>query len=163
MNEDGKDGKKEKGTNPFRGKTRFQALAEKSVSIPEPSRKGLAMDDNELGKQLIAAAERMDTKHVKELVKQGAPVDYVETDTGLTAVHYAAGHGNWEMLDVLLATGKCNLLIRDKRGRLPSRLAAEFRGNMEQYERLADLEKEQGRKIGINPTMAGNKPIPGYE
>ena len=63
------------------------------------------------------------------------------------------------MVQSLLDTGECDLLIRNHDGRLLSTRVAEETGNQEWAAKIAELEMEQGRKKGIIPRIKGDVPI----
>lgn len=73
--------------------------------------------------EFINAASEGDIEVVREFLLQGGNANYICSNTGLTALHYAAGHRAGKVVDVLLAHEGIDPLIRDRRGRLPSDMA----------------------------------------
>ncbi len=112
-----------------------------------------------LGKRLIYAAKSFNEESIRELVAQGAPVNYVDELSGNTAIFYFGVSQRWDTVQFLLDTGECDLLIRNKQGRLLSTRIGEETGNMEWVGKIMDIELEQGRKVGIVPRIRGNDEI----
>ncbi len=112
-----------------------------------------------LGKRLFQAAQYLDESKVRELVEQGAPINYVDLQTGATAIFPLAVHEQWDAVQYLLDTGECDLLIRNSMGRLLSTRIGEETGNMAWASKIRALEVEQGKKVGILPRMRGDEPI----
>lgn len=109
----------------------------------------LTQDQQLLGKRLVSAALRLRLDVVRKLIEEGAPINYIHQPSGATAMHFLAGHCREEMVDLLLETGKCDLLIRDSQGRLPSGCAAELWGNMKLHGKLMELELAQAEERGL--------------
>jgi ankyrin repeat protein len=85
---------------------------------------------------------------MSELLEEGAPISM--QDHG-TALHYVAAYGARAALRVLLKSGECNYLVRDRKGRLPSQLAREF-GHDDAMARLLIIkEMRQAQAEGIDP------------
>ncbi len=143
----------------FTKEKRFQEGGSYSEDIRNRKERMNDVMDETLGKQLIQASEDLDVYLVRELLSQGAPVNYPDPNSGATAFHYAAAHGDWGSLHIMLETGECNLLLRDKRGRLASQLAAEGTGNMDWSQKLMKLEEDQGKVVGVYPGMSDDMPI----
>jgi ankyrin repeat protein len=79
-----------------------------------------------LGRQFVQAAKECNARKLKLLLDQEAPVNYKDPSDKMTALHYIAAYRARPALRVLLKSGKCDFLIRDGQGRLPSQLAREF-------------------------------------
>ena len=71
-----------------------------------------------LGKRVFAAADRGDIAFVRAWIEAGLPVNLTHPAGGLTLLHHAAASGAREIVTALLATGRCDVLLRDVRGRL---------------------------------------------
>ena len=56
-------------------------------------------------------------------------INYQEAGTGLTALHYAAARNALPIVRLLVATGKCNMNLREAQGRTAARLAVEVADN----------------------------------
>lgn len=95
---------------------------------------------------LIEAAEEGWTEKILALVASGTDINS-RSENGLTPVHLTAFFARWETLGALLETGKCDLLIKDDYGRLPSEAAVVGHGEggtrMEWVAKLLKLEDEQ--------------------
>ncbi len=121
--------------------------------------------DEEKGRALFDASYNMDAGKVRNLLENGAPINYQDPYSGATAIHIAAYQGNAEIIDILLSSEwgePCNLLIRDKENLLPSGCAAQGTGlgnTMKLAERLMDIEEEQGKVVGIVPRIDCDEPI----
>lgn len=137
----------------FSRKTRFEGAKELE--------KGVVMNDL-LGEEAYYWLNEIDFGRVIELVKQGANVNYQSLQTGMTLLHCACALRAWNVVDAILETGKSDHLIRDKEGRLASHvvLGGQIDSHFDEYfERLSDLELEQGRAIGVIPRRTHNLPI----
>lgn len=86
--------------------------------------------DNEVdavlrGHDLLEAARDGDAVAVRRLVgEEATPVNFQDPRTGATALHYAAAYRARPAFRALLKSGKCDFLIRDKKGRLAWELAS---------------------------------------
>lgn len=97
---------------------------------------------------LVQAARRNDTAAVRALLKQRADVNGAEGD-GATALHWAAYHGNVEVLSLLIGAGARTDLANDL-AITPLALAAE-NGHAPIVERLLEL--------GANPNVASSSGV----
>jgi len=68
---------------------------------------------------------------------------------GLTALHHAAARGARACIRVLVASGKCDYLLKDKRGRFPSQLAIAYGRDVAIARLLAKHERQQARERGL--------------
>lgn len=102
-----------------------------------------------LQNELIAAAEKCDSRRLEQLIRRGAPINYSDSTTGATALHYAAMYDARPAFRILLKTGKCDFLIRDKLGRLASELAGEYGHDPAMARLLLMLEVRQARAQGV--------------
>ncbi|GAB3326684.1 hypothetical protein GCM10027428_35430 [Haliea atlantica] len=85
------------------------------------------------------------------------PVNYQERGTKFTALHAAAATGARMTARLLLETGKCDHLLRDFKGRLPSELANLYGNDPALAHLLGIKERKQGDREGIRVTR---RPIP---
>lgn len=97
----------------------------------------------------LRAAENGDARRLELHLAKGVPVNSRDRATGGTALHYAAAHGARGTLRVLLKTGRCDFLIRDKRGRLPSELAGLYGRDPAMARLLLKNEVRQARALKI--------------
>lgn len=95
---------------------------------------------------VIKAAYMGDIRLMWAAKGMGANLGTAEADTGLTAVHIAAGIDDLAMLRYLIEEEKIGLSA-DRFGRWPSIVAAECRASVEVIEYLADAEaKDEPRQ-----------------
>ena len=117
------------------------------------------LTEEELGRRLWEAARFLDEDRVRTLVNNGAPVNQIDRSTGQTIIFAFGVYERWDTVQFLLDTGKCDLLIRNKNGRLLSTRVAEETGNQRWAQKIWELELEQGRKVGVIPRIKGDVPI----
>lgn len=77
------------------------------------------------GSQLLEMVRYMAAEHVATLLAEGADVN-VQDDNGMTALHHAAVRGARPCIRLLVASGKCDYLMRDNQGRYAFELAIEW-------------------------------------
>lgn len=77
-----------------------------------------------LGHALLDAARKGDAAQIESLLLETAPVNFQDPATGMTALHYAAAFAARPSFRALMASGKCDVLIRDSNQRLPWELAS---------------------------------------
>ena len=70
------------------------------------------------GKRAFAAASQGDSAFLSAWIDAGLPVNMTHPAGGLTLLHHGAASGAREIVMALLATGRCDVLLRDARGRL---------------------------------------------
>ncbi len=75
------------------------------------------------------AIRKNNYRNVKVILEANFPVNNPLDSTGMTALHFAAGHGNLEILQILLQEG-AEINFKDINGRSPLHLAASS-GNMD--------------------------------
>jgi len=92
-----------------------------------------------------------DAAKLQLLLNNGAPANFVDPVNHATALHYAAAYAARPALGVLLSNEKCDFLIRDWEGRLPSEIAREYGRDREMAHRLLIKEMRQARAQGIDP------------
>lgn len=74
--------------------------------------------------QFFEAVSRGDVVKVKAFLKdRNIDINYAEPDQGLTALHIAAARNAGAVLRLLIASGKCDVTIKDHRGRTAATLA----------------------------------------
>ena len=103
------------------------------------------------GKEFLKAAKRGDAAKLQRLIDQDAPVNFIDATDKATALHYVAAYDARPALRVLLASGKCNFLIRDRRGRLPSEIAREYGQDRAMARLLLIKEMRQAQAQGLDP------------
>lgn len=96
-------------------------------------------------RRFLRAAREGDDRRLDRLIAKGAPVNSRDPATGATALHYAAAYGARGALRVLLRSGKCDFLIRDKYDRLPSELAGLYGHDPVMARLLLKKEVQQAR------------------
>src|SRR5690606_36597763 len=77
------------------------------------------------GHELLEAARQGAEVTVRRFAgEDGAPVNFQDPRTGATALHYAAAFRARPVLRALIKSGKCDFLIRVRKGRLAWELAS---------------------------------------
>ena len=98
-----------------------------------------AADD--LHARFMGAIDRGDADKVKALLKDPAlNVNYTEPAQGFTALHIAAARNSGAIVRLLIATGKCDVSLKDLKGRTAARLAVVLADNPVVGRYLFDLE-----------------------
>jgi ankyrin repeat protein len=103
------------------------------------------------GLAVLKAARKGDAGTLQLLLEQGAPVDFVDPVDHATALHYVAAYDARPALRVLLKSGKCDFLVRDWEGRLPSEIAREYGLDYAMARLLLIKEVQQAQAQGIDP------------
>jgi ankyrin repeat protein len=118
----------------------------------------------ELGLAFLRAGKTCDPVSIQQLLDQDAPVNLVDPVDHATALHYIAAYDARPALRVLLKSGKCDFLIRDRNGRLPSELAREFGRDDAMARLLLIKEVRQAQAQGIDPgslyKLSARQPCP---
>jgi hypothetical protein len=109
-------------------------------------------DEKTLGLKFLKAAKNGDADTLLELLSQDAPVNFIDPVDHATALHYVAGYAARPALRVILKSNKCDFLIRDRNGRLPSELAREYGRDRPMARLLLLKETRQARANGIDPS-----------
>ena len=104
-----------------------------------------------LGFKLLIAAQTGRHENLQTLLDQGAPVDFTDPATGATALHYVAAYAARPAFRVLLKSGKCDFLMRDRNGRLASELAGVYGRDLAMERLLLTKEIRQAKAEGIDP------------
>jgi ankyrin repeat protein len=96
------------------------------------------LSNRALGYLLLDSAYNGKSDDVVALLKDEAPVDTVDENTGMTALHIAVGRNNLEIARILVERGAS--FIVDKQGRMPSTVAAECEVSEELCDFIAEAE-----------------------
>jgi hypothetical protein len=105
-----------------------------------------------LGRELLKAAERGNDLIVGAFIEEGFPANYQDPITGQTVLHVAAGTGARDVLRLLIASGVCYYLVRDRQGRLASELAFLFGRDPAVAHLLRMKERTQADAQGVKLT-----------
>lgn len=106
---------------------------------------------SELGLELIEAGRECNAAKLQRLINRNAPVNFIDPHDHATALHYIAAYRARPALRVILKSGKCDFLIRDGQGRLPSQLAREYGHDVAMARLLLIKEIQQAQAQGIDP------------
>ena len=107
---------------------------------------------HEIGNEFLRFADLGDDIRIAAIIDEGFPVNYQDKRNGETALHYAAATDARDVVRVLVESGRCDYLIRDIWGRLPSELAL-VHGDDPALARLLRIkERKQAQAQGIKPT-----------
>jgi hypothetical protein len=138
--------------SPFLRNMRFRKDSDVEEPVVSGRKAGQDMqnkqDQNKISPALylIDATQKGETQKALDLIASGTDINSRSMD-GLTPVHVAAFFARWETLDALLKTGKCDLLVEDDYGRLPSEAAVMGHGEgqtrMVWVKKLLHLEDKQ--------------------
>lgn len=105
-----------------------------------------------LGRTFLSVVETGVPATIKLFLDKGMPATYQDPQTGLSALHVAAAARARYAVKLLLATGACDFLLRDKQGRLSSELAF-VHGEDPALARLLSIkERKQADAQGIKLT-----------
>lgn len=107
---------------------------------------------------LLRAARSADAKKLKGAIEEGGEVSARDPETGATALHYIAAQGARGCLRVLLSTGKCDHLARDREGRLASELAGVYGSDPAMAGLLMRKELHQARAQGLELKRRSQEP-----
>jgi len=114
-------------------------------------RRGYRVNYMELGLEFVEAARECNAAKLQRLLDRNAPVNYPDPWDQSTALHYIAAYRARPALRILLKSGKCDFLIRDGQGRLPSQLAREYGHDDAMARLLLIKEVQQAQAQGIDP------------
>lgn len=103
----------------------------------------------EFGDRLVSMVKARDLEKMRELISAGVNVNYQDKPMGATALHYAAAYSIHSALVMLIRSGRCDYLIRDKRGMYPSEVAYEIADDPRAGAILAKKEARQAQKTGV--------------
>lgn len=107
---------------------------------------------------LLQAARNADAEGLKREIEGGASANARDRQTGANALHYVASQGARPALRVLLASGKCDHLARDRQGRLASELAGVYGRDPAMARLLMRKELQQARGLGVELKRRGQEP-----
>ena len=110
----------------------------------------LAHARDALARQLIDAVKVNSFEETRDALARNASPNF-QDDEGMTALHHAAARGARTSLRMLVASGKCDYLIADNRGRYPSDLAIEWSRDFAVARLLTRKRMEQAHAQGVAP------------
>lgn len=102
-----------------------------------------------LGGKFLQAAEYGNYKRIQRFVDAGFPVNYQDPSSKLSALHVVAACKARSAFRVLLGSGECDYLLRDKKGRLSSELAFTVGKDFVLSRLLRKKEVKQGKEKGV--------------
>lgn len=143
-----------KGDEPNKGfvkmyQDQLELDAARVLLSPKP---GKSEDVQALGREFLSACERGNPETLKIFFDAGMDVNFQDPRTGQTALHISGAARAHKAVRALLATKKCDFLIRDNKGRLSSEIAYLYGNDPELAELLGNKEKEQAESQGIKLT-----------
>jgi ankyrin repeat protein len=103
-----------------------------------------------LGSEFVEAAKECHATKLQLLIDRNAPVNHRDLVDHATALHYVAAYRARPALRVILKSGKCDFLVRDGQGRLPSQLARELGRDAAMARLLLIKEIQQAQAQGID-------------
>ena len=114
---------------------------------------------NIMGRKFISAAESGNAKIVRCYIEEGFPANWQDPLTGATALHGAAGTRARACVRVLVESGRCDVLLRDKQDRLASEMAFLYGDDPAAARWLRVHERRQAAAKGISLARR-SKPAP---
>lgn len=117
---------------------------EETQSNPETSRDKAA---EQLYARFFRAAYMGNLAGLKEAVHDGADVNAWHDATGLTALHYAVGTNNIQMLKYLVETAGARI-VPDRSGRWPTVIAIDCRAGEEVSDYIVEEEAKLPDELG---------------
>jgi ankyrin repeat protein len=127
---------------------------DRSATANDARRMGFQVADDQLTRlsfALLDAAKIGDEQQIHNLLDYGVPIDFADPVTGATALHYVAAYAARPALRELIKRERCNFLVRDNRGRLPSQLARQSGHDPAMARLLLIKEIRQAQAQGIDP------------
>jgi hypothetical protein len=100
------------------------------------------------GTQLREMVQQLAAEHAAALIAEGADVN-VPDHNGMTALHHAAARGARPCIRLLVASGKCDYLLRDGRGRYAFELAIEWARDYAVARLLMTKQVQQADRQGV--------------
>ena len=92
-------------------------------------------------REFLAAVDIGDIDKVRRYLKDPAVnINYAEPETGLTALHIAAGRNAGAVMRLLVSTGKCDYTLKDTEGRTAATVAVVVGRNPAAGRYLFDLQ-----------------------
>lgn len=103
----------------------------------------------EVRRGLFLAVERLSAEKLAHwLAEPGVNVN-VQDDSGMTPLHHAAARGARPCIRLLVASGQCDYLIRDKQGRYAFELAIEWARDYAVGRLLSMKQAQQAAARGV--------------
>ncbi len=109
--------------------------------------------------RLMAAMELFRPDHALSALDEGADVNALHDGYDLPMIHAAAALGMRQVVRAMIATGRCDLTLRDRFGRLASSCAGMCAGDLILRDELIAAQTVQFRARGIDPRRPT---VPGY-
>lgn len=109
--------------------------------------------------RLMAAMELFRPDHALSALDEGAEVNALHDGYDLPMIHAAAALGMRQVVRAMIATGRCDLTVRDRFGRLASSCAGMCAGDLILRDELIAAQTAQFRARGIDPRRPT---VPGY-
>ena len=106
--------------------------------------------DDELALKLSVAVSRGDAQQATQFIARGADVNLQQQADRLPLIHDAVSLGHTAIVDAMLASGRCDLTVRDSMGRLASDIAS-LAGDGDLAERLAEQQAKQFHARKMDP------------
>lgn len=110
------------------------------------------VDLTEIGLEFLSACERGNPETLKIFIEAGMDVNYQHPFTGQTALHIASAAQARAVIRILLTVDRCDFLIRDTKGRLPSEMAYLYGEDPALARLLGNKERKQAEAQGIKLT-----------
>ena len=104
---------------------------------------------NRLAREFLKAAERNNAPLVGAWLEEGFPANWRDRQTQETALHISAAARARAVLRMLIESGLCDYLLRDKGGRLASELAYLFGRDPVAARLLGIKERKQAEAQGV--------------
>jgi hypothetical protein len=104
----------------------------------------------QLGIEFVNAANRRDHQTMKRYIDNEYPVNFQHPKSLETALHAAAWNNDVEAIKMLLDTGKCDLLISDRYGKIPATNSVVRYENEEAANLIAEATRKAAKEAGIN-------------
>ena len=97
---------------------------------------------------LIQAVQQLSAAGVAALLKTGINVNF-QDDEGMTALHHAAALGARPCIRLLVASGRCDYLLRDNQDRYAYQLARQWARDYAVGRLLAKKQAQQAATRGV--------------
>jgi ankyrin repeat protein len=128
------------------------ALREQIKKFNASSEEERAAYVDDFGKEFLMVAQYGNSAGVAAFIEEAFPVNYQDKRNRQTALHYAAAADARDVIRVLVSSGKCDYLLRDIWGRLPSEVAYLSGDDPALARLLGNKERKQARAQGIKLT-----------